>query len=88
MCWRIWSRIATKGNLVTASMTCSPVLVRSAGCGLPMPTVRPWPGRHAAGAGRGRRLYREPSSTHILIGGGREVAVGLMSLCARLELVG
>jgi len=34
------------------------------------------------------RLYRESSSTHILIGSGREVAVGLTSFVARLGLVG
>jgi hypothetical protein len=43
----------------------------------------------------GRRLYRESSSTHTLIVEyshthwcGRDVAVGLMSFCARLGLVG
>jgi hypothetical protein len=74
------------GRPVTALMTCSPVLVRSAGRGLCQPCdfglvdmgpalVRP-------------RLYRESSSTHILIGSGREVAVGLTSFVARLGLVG
>jgi hypothetical protein len=33
-------------------------------------------------------VYRETSSTHTLIGRGREVAAGMMSFCARLGLAG
>ena len=86
MRWRIWSRNATTGNLVTASMTCSPVLVRSAGCGrrclpcdLGLVDMAP-----ALVRADGLQRAVEYSLTHWWR---KEVAVGLMSLCARLELV-